>query len=100
MRRRGRTSVISASVIGFSASSTVGSGQLGPVALAVAQLDSADLPGQGLGQVIDELDPARIGVGGEVPADEGLDLTGELVRLLIALRQHDGSLDDVAAALV
>jgi hypothetical protein len=41
-----------------------------PAKLALAQLDPSDLPGQRLGQVVHELDPARVGVGAEVGADD------------------------------
>ena len=47
--------------------------------LAFAKLDAPDFSGECLGQVVDELDCARVGVGGEAFADEGLDLAGELV---------------------
>src|SRR4051794_20655512 len=72
----------------------------GALQLALAQLDPADLPGQGLREIVDELDQARVGVGAEVPADEGLDLLGDLVGGLVAVVEHDERLDDVALDLV
>src|SRR3954449_7908514 len=68
--------------------------------LRLAQLDAADLAGQRLGELVDELDLARVGVGRQPAAHEGLDLVDELVRALLALGEHDEGLDDVPAALV
>ena len=80
-----------------------GSGAVGsccPIELELTELDAADLPRQRLRQIGDELDQARIGVGREPLADEGLDLGGELVRRRVALGEDDERLDDVAAQLV
>ena len=41
----------------------------GAFELPLAQLDPADLAGQGLRQLVDELDPARVGVGAKAAAD-------------------------------
>src|SRR3954451_25329790 len=68
--------------------------------LALAQLDAADLPGEGLREVVDELDLARVGVGGQAVADVALDVLDEVVGLLVALGEHDERLDDVALDLV
>src|SRR4051794_18551750 len=79
-------------------------GVLGPALrrlhLRLAQLDAADLAGQRLGALADELDLARVGVGRQPAAHEGLDLVDELVRALLALGEHDEGLDDVPTALV
>ena len=53
-------------------------GRLLPLALVLAQLHPADLPGQRLRQVVDELDLARIGVRGVALAHVALDLVGQL----------------------
>ena len=58
-----------------------------PVELELAQLDPADLAGQRLRQVGDELDQPRVRVGGEPLAHEALDLVGELVGRLVARRR-------------
>jgi len=71
-----------------------------PVELELAELDAADLARERLRQVGDELDAARVCVGGEAVADERLDLVGEGVRRLETPREHDERLDDVAAQLV
>src|SRR4029450_9734780 len=72
-----------------------GPGSTSPVGLA--QLGAADLAGEGLGQVVDELDLARVGVGREALADVALELAGQLVARLGAGHQADERLDDVAA---
>jgi len=50
-----------------------------PPPLRLSQLDPADLSGERLRQIVDELDPARIRIGREVPADEALDIGGQLI---------------------
>ena len=65
------------------------------LALGLAQLDPPDLAGEGLRQVVDELDLARIGVGRVALAHVRLDLVGELVGGLVPVREHDEGLDDV-----
>src|SRR5919199_1303854 len=57
--------------------------------LALPQLDAPDLAGERLRQVVDELDPARVGVRRQPVADEALDVLGHLVAGLVALGQHD-----------
>ena len=69
-------------------------------ALALAQLDPADLAGQGLREVVDELDLARVRVRGQARAHVRLDLLDQLVGALVALGEHDERLDHAAAALV
>src|SRR5215217_8901227 len=66
-------------------------------AVGPAQLGTADLAGEGLGQVVDELELARVGVGREALADVSLQLGGQLVTGLVARDQADERLDDVAA---
>src|SRR4029453_12119982 len=66
-------------------------------AVGLAQLGAADLAGQGLGQVVDELDLARVGVGRQALADVPLELAGQLVAGRRAGDQADEGLDDVAA---
>src|SRR4051812_27637062 len=68
--------------------------------LALAQLDPADLAGERLRQVVDELDLAWVRVRGQARADVLLDVLDELVGRLVALGEHDERLDDVAAQLV
>src|SRR4051794_30391377 len=68
--------------------------------LAFAELDAADLARQRLGQLVDELDDARIRVRGVALADEGRDLLAQLVGGLVAGRDHDEGLDDHPAPLV
>src|SRR3954453_18294672 len=68
--------------------------------LALAQLDPADLAGEGLRQVVEELDLARVGVRRQPVADVALDGLDELVGRLVAVGEHDERLDDVAANLV
>src|SRR5262249_24616168 len=63
------------------------------------ELDAADLPRERLRQGRHGLESARIGVGGEALAHEALDLVGELVAALVALRQHDERLHDIATQL-
>src|SRR4051794_19235617 len=70
------------------------------LALRLAQLHAADLSGQGLGQVVHDLDLARVGVGGMALAHMGLDLVREGVGSAVATRQHDERLHDVAPARV
>ena len=82
---------------GFTGSGSTGGGA---VELELAELDPADLPGQGLRQVADELDPARVGIGGETLADERLDLVRQRVRRVVPLGEDDERLDDVPAELV
>src|SRR5512132_386658 len=66
-------------------------------AVGLAQLRAADLAGKGLGQVVHELDLARVGVGREPLADMPLELAGQLVAGLGAGDQPDERLDHVAA---
>src|ERR671933_1169882 len=68
--------------------------------LALPQLDAPDLAGERLRQVVDELDPARVGVRRQPVADEVLDVLGHVVAGLVALGEHDERLDHVAALLV
>src|SRR3954469_1551398 len=57
--------------------------------LPLAQLDSPDLAGERLREVVHELDLARVGVGGQPVAHVRLDLPHQLVRRLEALGEHD-----------
>src|SRR3954468_10812613 len=57
--------------------------------VALAQLDAPDLPGQRLGQLVDELDHPRIRVRRVALADEGGDLLAEVVGGLVALGDDD-----------
>src|SRR3954447_8029859 len=66
--------------------------------LALAQLDAADLAGERLRQVVDELDLARVRVRRQPVADVALDRLHDLVGRLVALGEHDERLDDAAAA--
>src|SRR3954452_20620389 len=68
--------------------------------LPLAQLDAADLAGQRLRQVLDELDPAGVRVGRQPRAHVRLDVGHELVRGRVPLGEHDERLHDVAAPLV
>src|ERR1019366_783220 len=70
------------------------------VALALAQLDPPDLAGQRLGQIRDELHQARVGVGGQVVADVGLDLLRQSVARLVPGGEHDERLDHLATPFV
>src|SRR4051812_36992352 len=70
------------------------------VGVALAQLDAPDLAGQRLGQLVDELDDARIRVGRVALADVRRDLLAQLVRRLVAGGEDDERLDDLPAALV
>src|SRR5690348_5502488 len=63
--------------------------------LALAQLDPADLAGQRLRQVVDELDAPRIRVLGKARAHEVGDLLRELVARLVTGGEHDERLDDL-----
>src|SRR4029453_632607 len=76
--------------------STRGGGPAG-LGVGLAQLGTADLAGEGLGQVVDELDLARVGVGGQALADVPLELAGQLVARLGARDQADEGLDDMPA---
>src|SRR3954464_10088615 len=66
------------------------------LALGLTQLDAADLAGERLRQVVDELDLARVGERRQVAAHELLDLVHELARRLAPFAEHDERLDDVA----
>src|SRR3954462_2824060 len=68
--------------------------------LALTQLDPADLAREGLREVVDELDLARVGVRRQPVADVALDRLDDLVGRLVALGEDDERLDDVAAHLV
>src|SRR5262249_26173917 len=68
--------------------------------LELSQLRAADLPGQRLPELGDELDSAWIRVRGEPFANVGLDVVGEMVARLVAVGEHDERLDDGAAQLV
>src|SRR5918992_4896828 len=72
-------------------------GLLAVPAVGVAQLRAADLAGEGLGQVVDELELARVGVGRQPLADVPLELADQLLTRLGAGDQPDEGLDDVAA---
>ena len=56
------------------------------------QLEALDLAGGGLGQLGDELDPARVLVGGELVLDEALELVLEGRRRGVAVLEHDEGL--------
>src|SRR5262249_2276029 len=79
-------------IAAFGARPSCRSGRAG---LAFAKLDPADLSGQCLGEVVDELDRAWVRVGGEPLAHELLDLLGELVRGLDPGQDAYERLDDV-----
>src|SRR6266540_6876399 len=68
--------------------------------LALAEHDPADLAGERLREIGNELDAPWIGIGREPFANERLDLLAELVRRLVVGREHDEGLHDVAAQLV
>src|SRR3990170_8836070 len=67
------------------------------VALHLAQLGAADLAADGLGQVADELDLARVLVGRGHRLDVLLELGGERVRRGVAGGEDHEGLDDLAA---
>src|SRR5215218_6027877 len=74
--------------------------RLGVLGLTLAQLDAADLAGQGLREVVHELDLPRVGVGGQAGTHMVLDVAYQLVRSLVAFGEHDECLHDAAAPLV
>src|SRR4051794_29417985 len=67
---------------------------------ALAQLDTADLATDRLGQLADELDLARVFVGRGLLAHERLQLGRQCLRRLVAGRENDEGLDDLAANLI
>src|SRR5437763_7012139 len=73
--------------------------RLGPLLLplGLAQLHAPDLAGQRLGEIVDELDLARVRVRGVALAHEPLYVLGGLVGRLVPLGEHDERLDDVPA---
>src|SRR6266540_6501808 len=79
---------------------TSGPRSVRPLELALAEHDPADLAGESLREIGDELDAPWIGIGREPFANERLDLLAELVRRLVVGREHDEGLDHVAAQLV
>src|SRR5215207_11635053 len=68
--------------------------------LALAQLDAADLAARRLGQLADELYPARVFVRGRVRLAVVLDLHRQLFRWLVVLANDDVRFDDAAPVLV
>src|SRR3954469_20903107 len=68
--------------------------------LALAKLDPADLAGERLRQVVDELDLARVRVGAQPRPHVVLDVLDQLVTRGVALGQHDERLDHVSAPFV
>src|SRR4029453_13285767 len=72
-------------------------GPLGARLLALAELDPADLAGDGLGEVVGELDLAGVLVGGGDGAAVLLELADQVLGALVAGRQHDEGLDQLAA---
>src|SRR5579884_3932151 len=67
------------------------------LALAVAELDAADLAADGLGQLGDELDLSRVFVGRGDGLDVLLQLGGELIARRVRGGEDDEGLDDLAA---
>jgi len=68
--------------------------------LPFAQLDPADLAGQGLWQVVDELDAPRVRVLREAQPHEVGDLSRKFIARLVIGGEDDERLDDGAATLV
>src|SRR4051794_7221146 len=68
--------------------------------LALSELDPADLSGERLGQVIHELDLARVRVRAQARAHVRLDVVDQIVARRVPLGEHDERLDHVPAPLV
>ena len=66
-------------------------------AVVLADQLALDLAADGLGQLVDELDDARVLVRGGRVLDVVLQLLVQLVGGLVAAREHDRGLDDLAA---
>src|SRR5919199_1761492 len=65
--------------------------------LELAKFDPADLAGQCLRQIVDELDLARIRIRRKPLSDEAFDFLGEFVGGVLLLCEDDERLDDVPA---
>src|SRR3954453_16410801 len=61
----------------------------GLIELELTKLDPANLPGECLRELVDELDAPRVGVRREPLPDERLDLRRKLVRRLAVGSEHD-----------
>src|SRR5690348_6340088 len=68
--------------------------------LALSQLDSSDLAGQRLRKIVDELDPARIGVLREPSPYEVRDLCRQLLARVVPGGEHDERLHHGAPPLI